>query len=145
MAGQSVCAEILRRDAFSAGVATGYEQSVSVSHPDRRIGMRADLEVDGDRWNGDRCVEEKRLEACDGGYHGAGEGGDVSDGCEIAESGTRAFGEESTCRGFETSPKLCASGSEATFQGESLCACASNEADEGGGEEIAHDFGSGGA
>ena len=37
---------------------------------------------------------------------------------------------------FEASSKLCASGSEATFQGESRCACASSEADEGGGEEI---------
>ena len=147
VAGQSVCAEILRRDTFSAGVAAGCEQSVPVSPPGRRIGMRADLEVDGDRGNGDRCVEEKRHEACDGdgGYYGAGEGGDVSDRCEIAESGTRAFGEESTCGGFEASPKLCASRSETTFQGESLCACASNEADEGGGEEIAHDFGSCGA
>ena len=31
-----------------------------------------------------------------------------------------------------------------TFLGESLWACASNEADEGGGEEITHDFGSSG-
>ena len=107
--------------------------------------MRVDLEVHGDGRIGHGGVEEKRHEACDGGYHGAGEGGDVSDGCEIAEPGTRASGEESSCGGFEASPKLCASGSEATFQGESLCACASNEADEGGGEEIAHDFGSCGA
>ena len=67
--------------------------------------MRADLEVDGDSWNGDRCVEEKRLEECNGGYHGAGEGGDISDRCEVAEPGTRASGEEGSCGGFEASPK----------------------------------------
>lgn len=36
-----------------------------------------------------RCIEEKRLEACNGGYHGVGEGGDVSNGCEVAESSLR--------------------------------------------------------
>ena len=34
--------------------------------------MRADLEVDYDDWSGDRCVEEERHEAGDGGYDGAG-------------------------------------------------------------------------
>ena len=36
------------------------------------------------------CIEEKRLEGCNGGHHCAGEGGDVPDGCEVAESGLRA-------------------------------------------------------
>ena len=76
-----------------------------------------------------RCLEEKRLEPSDVGYQGTGEGGDVSDQSEIAEPCSRAFGEEGTDGRFEASPKLCASGSEAAFEGEPLCACASDECD----------------
>ena len=102
--------------------------------------MRVDLEIYGDGRISDGGREEKRLEACDGGYHGVGESGDVSDLCEIAEPYSRVSGEESSQGWLETSSKLCASGSDAAFDGESLCACALNEADEEGGEEIGHEI-----
>ncbi len=56
-----------------------------------RFRMRIDesgcelIEVHGEVGIGHGCVKERRLEACDGGYHGAGEAGEVSDRCEIAE------------------------------------------------------------
>ena len=82
------------------------------SRPHRGIGLRVDFEVDGDCGTGGGCFEGKRLEACDRGYHGAGEGGVVSDGCEVAESVARASGEEGSGGGNHASPKLCASRTE---------------------------------
>ena len=37
-----------------------------------------------------RCIEEKRLEACNSGYYGVGEGGVVPNGRGVAELGLRA-------------------------------------------------------
>ena len=42
----------------------------------------------------------------------------------------RASGEEGQGDGLEASPKLCSGGAEASFEGELLCACPSDEVDE---------------
>ena len=78
---------------FGAGIARTEFRPGSV--PKRRP------EVHGDDRLGHGCVEEKRLEAGDGGYHGAGEGGVVSDGCEIAELGTQASGKKAHAAGLK--------------------------------------------
>ena len=59
---QSLRAVLLRGDAFSARLATGFEQYAAISHTHRRIRMRVDLEVHGDGAIGHGCVEKSDLE-----------------------------------------------------------------------------------
>ena len=94
----------MRRDAFSAEVVAEFEQSVLVSHSHWRTGLRVDFAGNSNCRIGYRHIEEKRIEACDGGYYGEVESGDVSDGCEVAEPSSRVFGGVSSFSWYEASP-----------------------------------------
>ena len=74
-----MCADFLRRDAFSAEGVAGFKQSFPISQSHREIGMRVDFEVNSNHRIDCRCIGQKQLEACDSGYRGAEEGDDVSD------------------------------------------------------------------
>ena len=50
---------------------------------------------------------------------------------KVAGPSLQAAGKGSSISWIEASPKLCISGSEATCEGEPLCACSSDEANEG--------------
>ena len=94
----------MRRNAFSAEIAADIKQSALVSHSHRRTGLRVDSAGNNDCRIGYGHIEEKQIEACDGGYYGEVESGDISDECEIAEPNSRAFGEVSSFSWYEASP-----------------------------------------
>ena len=56
---------------------------------------------------------------------------------EVDEPDSQTSGEGSSISWSEASPKLCWSESKATFEVELICACPSDEVNEGRGEEIA--------
>ena len=134
----------MRGDAFSAGVVAGREHSVPVSPPDRRIGIRVHLEVDGDSWIGRRCVEKSNLKrvTVDTAVQEKVMTGPTN--AKLLNPGSRVSDEVSSINCFDASPKLCSSRPKSTFEGEPLYARSSDKADERGGKEIAHDLRQGG-
>ena len=128
----------MRGDAFSAGIVAGFEQPVPVSN--QRIEIRVGLEVDGDCRIGAGALKKSNLKRVTVDTAVQEKAMTCPMNAKLLNLGSRVSDEESSISWFDASPKLCSSRSEATFEGEALCARSSDQADEGGGEEIAHNL-----
>ena len=77
--------------------------------------------TDGCGWHGKRCATKVASEAGDGGHHGTGEGGELSDRRQVVESIPGASGAAVSQARCTVASNLCALGSEVPVSGKPLC------------------------
>ena len=96
----------MQEDAFSAGIVAGFEQPVPVSN--QRIGIRVDLEVDGDCRIGRECIEKSNLKRVTVDTAVQGKAMTWPTNAKLLNTGSRVSDEESSIS-CDASPKLCSS------------------------------------